>query len=242
MLPIGISMFAFRTPTGDAFQARKSSGEFLLVTAKGGFGGSGNGSTLLHSVAFNRSHYSPVPLGRAPRPAVQLFRRETLSTTDLSQLNRLAGVAGLTNKTIDFGPSPAADSRDLLIEYRSRKFVVEGYAVDLRYIPTEFRERRRKLNALLKFLDNRAGQVIKPKTLVALTVTIGTATLASPDTVAWPASSPELGPACQVFTDPKSVELLLQSLSTTQFLSHGYVYRLVARPLVPGDDFCRDVR
>ncbi len=181
-----------------------------------------------------------------PRPSLDSFTVTSLSKADTAELNKLAKAANLTTR-LNLGVPPTADVPDFVVTYRGVTNVIASLGVGDEAMPSAQLEGRKKVKALLTFLQSRPGAktgaptsvVVMPRSADGIPEDPAFAQPPRP----WPQAASDLREmsGCKVLTGAPAIEAV-KALSTstelTRWTSSGYTYLVSARPALPGDRGC----
>jgi hypothetical protein len=181
-----------------------------------------------------------------PRPSLDSFTLATLSKADMEALNKLARAANLTGR-LKLGVPPTADVPDFVITYRGVTNVIASLGVGDDAMPAKQLDGRKKVKALLAFLQSRPGATTATPTAVVVAPRSADGVPEDPTSAQparpWPAAAfdlREMG-GCKVLTGDEAreaVKVLNTSNELTRWTSSGYTYLVSARPALPGDRGC----
>lgn len=175
-----------------------------------------------------------------PGPALVPITVARLGRSERAAVDRLAHAAGLHRRDRDLGRPPTADVPDLVITYRGVTTRIASYGVGEELLPRAQRDARLAVARLLSRVDGFGGAVVPPTAVVAAIreATSGDAGDGiTPGVLTWQ-WRPLAETSCVVIAEPAAVDALSGARETTQYRSEGRLWRVFARPMVPGDAGC----
>ncbi len=242
------------SPTKPALASAKSktaipSATTLRITfGSGGFGSSGARSVSLLLATRSGELYQSVPTTSSyPRPTLEAFSLLKLSKADYQSMIKLAVAANL-NRRLDLGTPPTADVPPLIVSYVGITNVIQSFGIGDDTMPTKQLEGRKKLKALIVFLQSRPGAKVSRPTSIAVMPRNAEGQLSTDASLQqtprpWPAAASDLREmgGCKVVTGAEAIAAftaLRTANDLTPWTSSGYTYLVSARPVLPGDPGC----
>jgi hypothetical protein len=185
---------------------------------------------------------------REPLPTLVPYTVVAVSKANKARIQALAKAAGLSKK-LDAGIPPTADARELVVSFNGTTNVIASYGFGDDALPTGQLAVRKKIRALISYLDSLPRGT--PTTPPSVVVTSFNYANHDPDPSrlyepqprkAWPSTYTPLDGSCVVLDGPTAVAAIIALQSSnvlTPWTSDGNVWRIVARPALPGDRGCR---
>jgi hypothetical protein len=233
-----------------ASAARGTTGLILRINLQGGFGGVNPMDPYSQPTAVLDSSgqlFRPAKVTREPRPTLTPYTVKVVSTANKAKIEALAKTAGLSKQLVAGSP-PTADARDLAISFNGTTNVIASYGLGEDALPPAQLAIRRKIGALVSYLDALpSGSATIPTSVVVTSFNYANhdpdpSHLQQPQPPKiWPSAYAPLDGSCVVLSGPTAVAAIaaLQSSNVlTPWTSDGNVWRIVARPALPGDKGC----
>jgi hypothetical protein len=222
----------------------------LRINLQGGFGGINAMDPSAQPMAVldsSRQLYRPVKLTREPRPTLAPYTVATVSQANKAKIEALAKAASLSKK-VNAGTPLTADARELVVSFNGTTNVIASYGFGEEALPPAQLAVRKKVGALISYLDALpAGSPTTPTSVVVTSFNYANhdpdpSRLQKPQPPrTWPSEYAPLDGSCIALSGPTAVAAIaaLQSSNVlTPWTSGGNVWRIVARPALPGDIGC----
>jgi hypothetical protein len=235
-------------PTASATQDRTVA--VLRLNLQGGFGGINAMDPYSQPIAVLDSGgqlFRPASGTQEPRPTLAPYTVVNLSKSTRTKIEVLAKAAGLSKK-VNAGTPPTADARDLVVSFNGNTNVIASYGFGDEALPPAQLATRKKLRTLISYLNTLpAGTAATPASVVVTSFNYANH---NPDPSGlhkpqppkkWPSEYAPLDGSCVILDGPKAIaaiKSLEQSNVLTPWTSDGNVWRIVARPALPGDRGC----
>jgi hypothetical protein len=222
----------------------------LRINLQGGFGGINAMDPYSQPTAVLDSSgqlFRPAEVTREPRPTLTPYTVKVLSKANKARIDALAKTAGLS-KQLTAGNPPTADARDLVISFNGTTNVIASYGLGDDALPPKQHAIRKKIGVLISYLNSLpSGSATIPTSVVVTSYNYANhdpdpSHLQKPQPPKiWPGAYAPLDGSCVVLSGPTAVAAIaaLQSSNVlTPWTSDGNVWRIVARPALPGDKGC----
>jgi hypothetical protein len=229
--------------------ASKSPAQPVLRMYLAGIGraSAGLGSVPIAVVTDDGQLYQAGPITQNyPKPSLDSFTVTSLSKADMATVRKLSQAANLTGR-LNLGVPPTADVPDFVITYRGVTNVIASLGVGDDAMPAVQLEGRKKVKALLSFLQSRPGAKTGVPTSVVVMPRSADGVPEDPKVKQtprpWPQAAYDLREmaGCKVLTGVEAIEAtkaLSSATELTRWTSSGYTYLVTARPALPGDRGC----
>jgi hypothetical protein len=233
-----------------ASAASAKSAPVLRINLQGGFAGYNAMDPFAQPMAVLDSSgrlFRPVNVTQEPRPTLAPYTITKISKGNKAKIEALAKAGGLA-KMVNAGTPLTADARELAVSFNGTMNVIASYGFGDEALPPAQLAVRKKIGALISYLDALpAGSPTTPTSVVITSFNYANhdpdpSRLQKPQPPkAWPSTYAPLDGSCVVLSGPTAVAAIaaLQSSNVlTPWNSDGNVWRILARPALPGDKGC----
>jgi hypothetical protein len=222
----------------------------LRINLQGGFAGLDPMDPYAQPLAVLDSTgqlFRPVETPAEPQRTLAPYTMIKVSKATRTKIDALAKAAGLAKK-LDAGTPLTADARELSVSFNGMTNVIASYGFGDQALPVRQVASRNKVSALIAYLRALPeGTPTTPTSVVIISYNYGNhdpdpSRLQKPQPPKeWPNGYPPLNGSCVVLSGSTAVTAIasLQSSNVlTRWTSDGNVWRIVARPALPGDSGC----